>query len=697
MSGVRVPVERQHEPADCALACLAMIVGYWQPGVRLRTLRGRFASGAQGTALPTLMRWAEQLGLQPRALRVSLKELSALRTPCILHWDLNHFVVLERVRRQRVWLVDPALGRRVLTLQACNTHFSGVALELEPTDQLTAPDPAPRLSLRRLLGGLRRHSGALGLIAALSVVLQVLLLAGPLYLQFVIDHVLTRGDLTLLQVLVLGFAALLLLEVLIQGLRGTALVQLSTDLGRQLGERLFARMLQTRPDYFARRSLGDLLSRFQSIEPVRELLAQGVISGAIDALLALVTAVLLLIYSPLLAGIVLVACLAQTALRAALFPTLRAHSQALIAAEAQVDTHFLETLRSFVPIKLLQQEGDRFSHWAQQRSHALGEAATLGRWRVGESATLRLINGSEHLVLIYCGALAVNERVLTIGMLLAFLSYRQRFAQAWDGLLDLWLRYRMLGVHRERLADLALAPAESRSPGCSVSQRASAEFIAGARLEARDLSFRYGDDAPWVLAGLNLHAAPGESLGLSGPSGCGKSTLVSLLLGLESPSAGVVLYDGRPLREVADFRRTVAAVMQDDALLSGSLADNICAFAAQPDLDRIARSAQLADVHDAIMTLPMQYQTPVGELGRHLSGGQRQRVLLARALYRRPRLLLLDEATSHLDAASEARICSRLAALPMTRIIIAHRAQTLAACDRVLMLPGPQARTADAG
>ncbi len=673
--------EAQSEASECALACLAMVASRWQPDVSLRGLRAQLGSSARGADLKTLMAWAAQLGLIARPLRLSLHELPQLHTPCILHWDLNHFVVLERCRGRRLQLADPATGRRRLSLAECGEHFTGIALELTPSESMQVPPPAPTVALRQLTGPLTRFSTTLALVTVLSVLLQVIGLAGPLYLQTVIDEVLPRQDHDLLTVLGLGFGLLLLLEVLIQSLRGTVLVQLAARLSLALGQRAIGSILQARPGYFSRRAMGDLLSRFQSLDPVRDLLTEGVIASLVDGLLALGTLAMLFLYSPRLATLAVATTIAVLLTRLLFFPVLRDRTAETLIANARADSHFMETLRAFVTVKLLQREDHRQSQWLQHRARAVEREQSQGLWQLGEQASTRLLLGTEHLLLIYLGAQLVLDGGLSVGMLFAFVSYKARFSQAVGGLTEQVLKFRMLSLHRERLAELVLAPRETVA-----APRQSRLANGPAGLRAEGLWFRHGDGEPWLLRDLHWQIEPGECVGIAGPSGCGKSTLLHLLTGLADPQRGQVLYEERAIDRHPGYRGEMGAVLQTDQLLSGSIFDNICAFDPVPDVERVSHCAQLAAIHNDILALPMQYQTLVGELGASLSGGQQQRLLLARALYRRPRILFLDEATSHLDPAGEATVLANLKRQAMTRVLIAHRPQTLAACDRVVTL-----------
>ncbi|WP_202987709.1 peptidase domain-containing ABC transporter [Cellvibrio polysaccharolyticus] len=293
-----------------------------------------------------------------------------------------------------------------------------------------------------------------------------------------------------------------------------------------------------------------------------------------------------------------------------------------------------------------------------------------------------LIFGLEGMFLLYIGGLAVLNRELSLGMLLAFLAYKSQFTGRASKLIDLGIEIRMLSLHAERLADIALEQPEQDSIIETDLSRIEP------KIELRNVSFRYAEGEPWILHNLSLTINAGDSLAIIGRSGCGKSTLFKLLLGLLTPTEGDILIGDISIRQLGPqaVRNMVAAVMQEDQLLAGSLAENIASFSPQASQDGVEEAANLAHIHKAIINMPMGYQTLVSELGNGLSGGQKQRVLLARALYKKPRILALDEATSHLDLHSEQHIVQALHQMPVTRITIAHRRETIAFASRLVNL-----------
>jgi ATP-binding cassette subfamily B protein RaxB len=305
-----------------------------------------------------------------------------------------------------------------------------------------------------------------------------------------------------------------------------------------------------------------------------------------------------------------------------------------------------------------------------------------GNINIGYAGVEQLLNGLTDILVVYLGARAVMSADMTVGMLTAFLAYKAQFVARFDRFVEQTIAFKLLDLQLERLADVALSPREGHLDAGGYDAP-----VQGA-IECRNLTFRYAFGEPFVLSNLSLQIAPGECVAIVGASGCGKTTLACLLTGLYVPSAGEVLIDGRSAHDwnKRSLRTQLSYVSQDDQLLAGSIAENIAFFDEQIDMDRVRECATIACIDDEIVAMPMAYESLVGDMGSSLSGGQKQRILIARALYRSPRILVLDEGTSHLDVANERAISASLAALPITRIIIAHRPETIASADRIICL-----------
>jgi ATP-binding cassette subfamily B protein RaxB len=623
----------------------------------------------------------DALNLASRALRAELDELGQLQCPCILHWDLNHFVVLLGIQRGVATIHDPARGLRRLKLDELSRHFTGVALELQPAPGFRPAVQRQRVTLAQLFGPVGGWRRSLAQIVILALALEAFVLLGPFLMQWVVDGVLLSADRDLLLTLVIGFALLVGLQVATAAARSWAVLVMSATLNLQWLVNVFAHLMRLPVAWFEKRHAGDIWSRFGAVQHIQRTLSTSFVEALLDGLLVVLTLVMMAIYSPLLSAVALGAVGAYALLRWAFFGPLREASEEALVFEAKQSSHFLESLRGVQAIKLFGAQADRGSRFASLVVDTMNANIAVRKLELLFSVLHRGLFGLERVAVVGLGALLVLDQKFSVGMLFAFLAWKETFAQRVSSLIDKVAELKMLRLHGERLADIVLSAPEADAGG-------GAPMAAAPRIELRNVSFRYADGEPDVLSAVNLVIEPGESVAIVGPSGCGKSTLLKLLLGVHAPSAGEVLVGGEPLarRGVRAWRATVGAVMQEEPLFSGSIADNISFFEAAADRARIEQCARVASVHDEIEAMPMGYDTLIGDMGAALSGGQKQRILLARALYKQPSVLLLDEATSSLDVERERVVNQAVKQLALTRVIVAHRPETIASASRVVAL-----------
>ncbi|WWL37392.1 peptidase domain-containing ABC transporter [Shewanella khirikhana] len=678
----RVPLVMQTEVAECGLACLAMVASFHGNKLDLAALRQQFSASLTGMNLKQMITLADGLGLASRALKCPIEEVGKLTLPCVLHWDMNHFVVLTGVTRSGISINDPALGKRQLSFKEFSEHYTGIALELTPTSKFKKQDQRVRMKLSQLWSKIVGLKSGLVSLLVLSIVLQLFALASPYYMQWVVDEVLLSQDKPLLTVLAIGFGLLVLLNVFSSGIRSYLILRLSSMMNMQMGVNLLRHLLRLPMSYFEKRHIGDLVSRFGSLAQIRERLTTGLTETIVDGLMSVTVLIMMLLYSPKLAAVVVVAVLLYTLLRLAMYQPLRRNTEEYIQAQAKEQSNFLENIRGIQTIKLFTCEPMRQSLWQNRYAEVINSEIRLGKLKISFDVINKFIFGIENVLVVYFAATLVMEGLLTVGMIFAFMAYKNQFTERMASFIEQLIQFRMLRLHLERIADIALTETEANRD----SQMQLGE-VKG-KLELKDVSFRYADNAPWIVKDCNLTIEPGESLAIVGPSGCGKSTLVKIMLGLLEPSEGKVLLDGRDITHIGltQYRRQIAAVMQNDTLLSGSVLDNLSFFDAEPNLLRVQHCAKLAAIDNDISRMPMGYNTLVGDMGNQFSGGQVQRLLLARALYQEPKVLFMDEATSHLDVQNELSIGEHIKQLDMTRVIIAHRPETIRQAGRVMVM-----------
>lgn len=672
----------QSEAAECGLACLAMVASYHGNNIGLRELRRRYALSLKGATLAQIIEIGGALGFRCRPLRLDLEHLSQLQLPCIAHWDLNHFVVISKVGRSGVTVLDPTFGKRKLSLEEVSRHFTGIALELHPTTGFRVSPRPPAISLAQLTGEIQGLWQALGLLLLLSIALQLFVLIAPFFMQWTVDQVLVAYDRDLLTVLGIGFALALLLQVCIGQIRGRAVIYLSSRLNLQWTGNVFQHLQRLPLDFFEKRHLGDVTSRMGSVQAIQKTLTTSFVEALIDGLMAAVTLGMMLLYSWKLALVTLLAVALYAIARACAFAPLRRGTEKQLIAAARQESHLLESIRGVQSVKVAGRETARQAGYFNLMNETVNHDIWLAKFGLNFGGANQLLFGMERIAVIWLGALLAMSNVFSVGMLIAYLAYKDQFSQRVGALIDKWVEFRMLRLHGERLSDIVLTEPEDHSFS------AGNMLPDGLRIEVEGLGFRYAPGEPWVLKNCSFVVDAGESVAIIGPSGCGKSTLIKILLGLLQPTEGQIRIGGVPLSRigVGDYRRMIGAVMQDDQLFAGSVSDNIAFEDDHHDEARVREVAQVAAVHDDIAAMPMGYNSLIGDMGTTLSGGQKQRVILARALYRKPQLLFLDEATSHLDVERERLVNEAVRQLELTRVIIAHRPETIASADRVLVM-----------
>ncbi|HYC36747.1 MAG TPA: peptidase domain-containing ABC transporter [Usitatibacter sp.] len=682
-SARRLPIYLQTEAAECGLASLGMIACFHGHRIDLAGLRRRFTVSLKGATLAYLMQAAGRLNLAPRPLRLELEELPRLRMPCILHWDLNHFVVLKQADSKGAVIHDPAAGARRMPMAEVSKHFTGVALELAPTTEFRAADERRRVRLRDLMGPVAGLKRSLAQVFLLALCLQAASVLSPFYMQWVVDGAVVSADRDLLSVLGMGFLLLAFVQVALSVLRSWVVLYLSATLNLQWLANVFSHLLRLPVSYFEKRHLGDVVSRFGAVNTIQRTLTSSFVEALIDGVMAIATLAMMLVYSTALTFVAVLAVAIYGVLRWAFYEPLRRTTEEHIVHSAKQQSHFLETVRGVQSIKLFGRQEERRSRWLNLVVDAMNQDVASQKLGLGFRSANMLLFGVERVCIVWLGALLVLDNAFSVGMLFAFMAYKEQFSARFSGLVDKLIDLRMLHLQGERLADIVLTAPEPESPQVSVE-------AFEASLEVRGLSYRYSDTEPFVLLNCSFTVAPGESVALVGPSGCGKTTLLKLMLGLLAPTDGKVLAGGVDIHKLGidAYRKLVGTVMQDDQLFAGSIADNISFFDPLPDREAIERHARLAAVHDDVVAMPMGYNTLIGDMGAALSGGQKQRILLARALYKQPRILFLDEATSALDVQKERAVNEAIRSLRLTRVVIAHRPETIASAERVIVLQG---------
>lgn len=679
----RVPVIHQTETAECGLACLAMICGHFGKNIDLIYLRRKFNLSARGATLAGINGIAEQLGMATRALSLELDELRVLKTPCILHWDFSHFVVLVSVKRNRYVLHDPARGIRYISREEMSRYFTGVALEVWPGSEFQSETLQTRISLRSLINSIYGIKRTLAKIFCLSVVIEAINLLMPVGTQLVMDHAIPAGDRGLLTLISAALMFFILLKAATSTLRAWSSLVMSTLINVQWQSGLFDHLLRLPLAFFERRKLGDIQSRFDSLDTLRATFTTSVIGFIMDSIMVVGVCVMMLLYGGYLTWIVLCFTTIYIFIRLVTYGNYRQISEECLVREARAASYFMETLYGIATVKIQGMVGIRGAHWLNMKIDAINSGIKLTRMDLLFGGINTFVTACDQIVILWLGAGLVIDNQMTIGMFVAFSSFRGQFSERVASLTSFLLQLRIMSLHNERIADIALHEKEEKKPEIEI-----VSDMGPISLETNGLSYRYDSQSAPIFSALSLSVAPGESVAITGASGAGKTTLMKVLCGLFEPDSGRVLINGIDIRQIGinNYHRMIACVMQDDRLFSGSIRENICGFAEEMDEEWMVECARASHIHDVIMNMPMGYETLIGELGEGLSGGQKQRIFIARALYRKPGILFMDEATSALDSESEHFVNVAIKNMNITRVIIAHRETTLRTVDRVISI-----------
>ncbi|ECU9651636.1 peptidase domain-containing ABC transporter [Salmonella enterica] len=679
----RVPVIHQTESSECGIACLAMVFGHYGKSIDLFSLRQQFNISSRGATLYSIRTIAVQMGMTARALSLDLNELNVLRRPCILHWNFNHFVVLVSVKRNGFVLHDPARGRIIVSKAEASKCFTGIALELWPGSTFRRERVKKRLNLVTLINSIHGIKGALLKIFALSIVVEAIGLILPAGTQLVMDHALPAGDRGLLSMICISLMFFILLRATVSTSRAWISLIMGTLVNIQWQSGLFSHLLRLPLSYFERRKLGDIQSRFGSLNTLRTTFTTSIVGAIMDGIMVCGLLIMMLLYGKSLTWVVLGFTVVYIAIRLFTYTYYRQLSEEQLIMEARVSSYFMETLYGIASVKMQGMTDRRHTHWFNLQTDAINTGIRVTKMDLFFGGLNIFISACEQTIILWLGISLVMDNEMTIGMFVAFGAYRMQFSDRISTLVGFLLQLRMMSLHNERISDIALNEQESVKPDIPVSEK-----ITPVSLEVKSLTFRYDQQSMPVFSELNLTVSPGESVAIIGPSGSGKTTLMKVLCGLFKADSGQVLIDGNDIQQmgVNNYRKITGCVMQDDRLFSGTIRENICGFAENIDDEWMVECAKASFIHDTIISMPMGYDTLTGELGEGLSGGQKQRLFIARALYRKPRILFMDEATSALDSKSENYVNSAIKSLNITRIIIAHRESTIKSVDRVFSL-----------
>jgi ABC-type bacteriocin transporter len=679
----RVPVILQMNEVECGLACLAMILSYHGRKTTITEIRTRYGTGREGISALNIVKLARHYGLIARAISLKTNDFRHVTLPAIIHWQFNHFLVVERWSPGRITVVDPALGRRQISEEEFNEDFTGIVMMFEPGLDFQRHRASSPLSLGMYAKqAIRQTPGAITQVLFASLIVQILGLFPPFLTQIVVDQIIPMRLNSAMPLLGLGMLMILFSQGFITLLREWLLIYIRARLDIQMMLSFFQHLLLLPYSFFQQRSTGDLLTRMGSNTTIRDTLSSQLISTLLDGSMVIIYLCILLVESLPFGILALIIGFLQMALIIIIHRPITSLATQELTAQGKSQGYMAEALAGIATLKAAGAEHSAHEHWSNLFFEQLNISVRRSYVTTIATTILLILRSAAPLALLWIGAMQVLKGEITIGSMLALTSLATAFLVPLSSLVSSGQQLQVVQANLERLADIITAQPEQTGQDVDHPPRLSGNIY------LENICFQYSSDTPKILHTITLTIKAGQKVAIVGRTGSGKSTLGRLLLGLYIPTEGNIHYDGMLLQKLhyQEVRRQFGVVLQESAIFSGSIIHNITFNNPEMSKEHAIRAAQMADIHDDILHMPLGYETLVSEGGSALSGGQRQRLAIARAIAHEPTILLLDEATSNLDVVTEQKVAQNLEQLPCTQIIIAHRLSTIRNADLILVL-----------
>ncbi len=680
----RVRPLAQMSKVECGLTCLAMIFTYYGRKTSVSELRMRFGISRDGTSALGIVKAARAFGMRVKPFSLQHTELRGKLLPAIVHWEFNHFLVVERWSPKWVTVVDPSGGRRrKLTAEEFDAGFTGIFITLEPGSNFDRNAPPPTVTLRSyVLQGIKQAPGALVQILVASVVLQIFGLVGPFLAKVIMDQILPFKITSMMMILALGMICLCLAQTVTTLLREWLLVYLRAriDIHMMLG--FFKHLLSLPYNYFQQRSSGDLLTRMASNVTIRDILSGNLIGTLLDSSMVITYLFILLSQSLPFTLLTLGIGFSQMLLVIVTYSPIRELARQELNAQGKSQGYLAEALNGIATVKAAGAEEEIYNRWSNHFFDQLTVSVRRSYVSSLASAAMSVLSSFSSIAMLWVGATQVLNGSMSVGTMMALNALAGSFLGPLSSVVGRVQQLQLVQANLERLTDITAAEPEQHQQAVQSPPKLSGH------VQLENVCFRYSADSEDVLRSINLTIKAGQKIAIVGRTGSGKSTLGKLLLGLYLPTSGTISYDGVPLQHMKyqEVRRQFGVVMQDTVIFSGTILENLTLNNPTMSREKAMHAAQIAAIHEDIMKMPMGYDTFVGEGGSALSGGQRQRMAIARAVAHHPAILLLDEATSSLDVITEQRVAEHLTSFACTQIIIAHRLSTIRKADIILVL-----------
>jgi ABC-type bacteriocin/lantibiotic exporter with double-glycine peptidase domain len=676
-----VPFVQQLEWTDCGAASLCMVMAFHGKEVKLAEVREAMGIGRDGVSAKAILDTAERYGLAGRGIKVDVSQINLVKPATILHWEFNHFVVFERLVKDGVRIVDPATGPRDVPMAEFAKAFTGVAIELTPTPRMTNTK-YEKGRLKRYLDELLSEKGLFSRVIVVSLFLRLIALALPLMTGMIIDRVVPRDDYHLLYVCLAAIGGMVAFNLISEVVRAHLLLHLRIALDTRMTLGFLDHMVSLPFQFFQRRSTGDLMMRVDSNGTVREIVTSKSMSAVIDGLFVLLYAAVIFYISPTLGIITIVMSGAEALVFLGARPTFVRLLAASLDKQAKAHSYMVQLLGGMETLKCAGAERLGLEKWSNLYTDELNVKMRQARVNAYVDGIRGAVASLGPMLILTIGATSVMTGKMSLGTMLAMNSLATSLFGPLSALVHSALELQLVKGHMDRIDDVLQTKVEQDRDAVKQPPRLKGHVT------VKNLSFKYGEQAPLVVQDVSLDIPPGAAVALVGPSGSGKSTLLNLLAGLYKPVSGTISYDTKPLHDmdVRAVRQQIGVVPQHPFIFGGTVRENVALSSPGATLDRIQSASRVACLHDDVAEMPMGYDTVISDGGGSLSGGQRQRVAIARAILRNPTLMLLDEATSALDNQTEARVIAGLEKLRCTRITVAHRLSTVRNADLIVVM-----------
>ncbi|KAB1175039.1 peptidase domain-containing ABC transporter [Photobacterium damselae] len=677
-----IPIIYQTESSECGLACLAMICHFYGKHTSLSQLREDFGS-ARGINLVDLKKVASKLGLNTRVLSLDIENLYQVKKPCLMHWNFNHFVVLVKTKKNKFIIHDPYKGRVSINYQDMSNSFTGIVAELIPKTNFKKETISDKMNILSIVKNISGIKSSLFKLMSLSIVIEVINLLTPIATQLAMDNVIPSKDIGLLNIIIISLILFTFLNIFIKAIRSWSSLILENFIDVQWQSGLFEHLIKLPLSFFEKRKLGDIQSRFESLEILREIFTSSIITIIMDSIMIFIVLNMLIMYSLKLTLIVLLFSFIYIFVKTITYSQYMQISKDYLIKDAICKSNFMESLHGISTLKMQNMIEQRISNWIDLRVDSINSKIKQTKINIILNSANSLIYSIEQIIILWLGISLILNDNITIGMFVAFGLFREQFSQRITSLVNNLFKLCMIHIHNERVSDISL-----QKKNIELKSKYNLKSEINLSIEMKNINYRYDNNSEYILSNINLNILNGECVAIVGKSGSGKTTLLKLMSGLLEPTNGEILINNIEMKHIGinNYLELIGGVMQDDKLFSGSIKQNICGFSSETNTDLMIESAIMSNIHNFIISLPMGYETLIGELGEGLSGGQKQRIFIARALYKRPKILFMDEATSALDINNEKYINESIKNSNITRIIIAHRESTIRSADRIITI-----------